>query len=822
LAWAGAQGADVLQGRAFEAGGRLPYQPLVEALRSRIEQENAPDDLLSDPWLAELSRLLPELRDRYPDLPTPTDDEIAARIRLFEAVVRLVLALAERAPAVLFLDDIQWADTATLDVLHYAARRWIESKSPILLLMSMRTENLATTSAISNWLWGMEHDVKLEDIALEALTFDATLQLMSALGTGNINTLGKWLFAETGGQPFYLMETIKALLERGMLERRLQVDGKWVVVFEAAPSSLDVLQHFLPPGVREVIRSRLDQLIPASLDLLVAGAVLGRTFTFERICRVAGLKEDEGLPALDEILKKRLLQEATRESGEQLVTFVGDYFFTHDKIRDVVYSEAGEARRRIFHRGALEELEAAAVPAAELAQHALAAGLLEPAFQLSLEAGENAMQVFAVRDAIEYYEQARRLLTERSRQKKALPALPVMALQQLYTQLGRAYEFTSESEAARNVYSAMLDLSRELGTPTMECAALNRLATLAVHESFDFDQAHALLQQALQVAESNNDITGMVETEWNLAQLKFYQFDVRSQIAHGERALQLARQLGQPELIARSLNVIALGKKETGSWIEGEACVEEAFTLYRQLGNRAMQADCLCLLASILLNTGRTQEGITAARAAYTMSLEIENAWGQATGSFHLAIGAMEMGAYSEALIYAQQCISVAYTQNILSWQGLGLVLLGTIYRAMLTLDEARAAHLEAFEFYKTANYPPLLQMVAAELCADCAMMGLWEDAHLYALQALVTDEYYILLSTRLAHWCQSLPARSRRLASRLHLNSAYRLRRAALASLSDVSGAIDKCPVLIQSCRTRSVRMVTFLAPTRSACSMY
>ena len=89
LAWAGAQGADVLQGRAFEAGGRLPYQPLVEALRSRIEQENAPDDLLSDPWLAELSRLLPELRDRYPDLAAPGGDETAARIRLFEAVVRL-------------------------------------------------------------------------------------------------------------------------------------------------------------------------------------------------------------------------------------------------------------------------------------------------------------------------------------------------------------------------------------------------------------------------------------------------------------------------------------------------------------------------------------------------------------------------------------------------------------------------------------------------------------------------------------------------------------------------------------------------------------
>ena len=71
VAWARSQGADALSGQAFEMGGRLPYQPLVEALRQRLEEENAPEDLLEDLWLAELSRLLPELRVRYPDLPAP-------------------------------------------------------------------------------------------------------------------------------------------------------------------------------------------------------------------------------------------------------------------------------------------------------------------------------------------------------------------------------------------------------------------------------------------------------------------------------------------------------------------------------------------------------------------------------------------------------------------------------------------------------------------------------------------------------------------------------------------------------------------------------
>jgi DNA-binding SARP family transcriptional activator len=181
LGWAVAQGADVLQGQAFEAGGRVAYQSLVEALRRRLEREHAPGDLLSDVWLAELSRLLPELCERYPDLPPLAIEEAVARTRLFEAIARLGQALSKQAPLVLFIDDVQWADAASLDVLQYVSRRWAESGTRMLLLVGLRSEAVMTTPLLTDWLSSLGHYLSLTRLLLAPLTLDATLLLVQSL-----------------------------------------------------------------------------------------------------------------------------------------------------------------------------------------------------------------------------------------------------------------------------------------------------------------------------------------------------------------------------------------------------------------------------------------------------------------------------------------------------------------------------------------------------------------------------------------------------------------------------------------------------------------
>ena len=157
----------------------------------------------------------------------------------------------------------------------------------------------------------------------------------------------------------------------------------------------------------------------------------------------------------------------------------GRYVFAHAKIHAVVYAEAGEARRSIFHRRALEALQAAAAPAAELAYHALAAGLAEPAFHWSIAAGDEAMQVVAVSSAISFYEQAQHLMDEHLHGHDLGAMLPASEIEHLYTHLGQAYELNAEWEKARAVYTLMLAYAQDACQPEMKSTALNRLTILA-------------------------------------------------------------------------------------------------------------------------------------------------------------------------------------------------------------------------------------------------------------------------------------------------------------------------------------------------------
>jgi DNA-binding SARP family transcriptional activator/predicted ATPase len=754
LRWTRAQGADVLEARAFETGSRLPYQPLVEALRPRLEGEQDLQTLLSDVWLAELVRLLPEFRERLPNLPPPLSvGEAEAGTRLFEAIARLGHALARRAPVVLFIDDVQWADAASLDVLQYACRRWAAAHLPVLLLSTFRSEDLASSVALADWLTSLERNLPVRRQTLISLTFEDTLWLVQSVfgaerGTtgngsegqaqkeGRIEAWSRWLFAQTRGHPFFLIEHLKLFAERRDLLRHeagtVQISPDRLIHQEIAPSTL-------PSSVRDFIHARLTRLSHSALTLCMAAAVLGDGCTFDQLCRVADSNDNQGLSALDELLTRGLLQ----ETG-------GRCFFAHDSIRAGVYAETGGIRRRVLHRRALEALQAASAPPAELAHHALAAGLLDAAAHLSIAAGDAAMRLFAARDAIAQYEQARQLVRrsnespQPSGEENAVVSLA--ELSQLYLQLGWAYELSSQFAQAESLYEELLTLARALHEPVMECAALNRLATQAAQSNLDLARAEELLQQALVIAESSQNKAGVAETAWNLAQTGFYAAKMSASLPHAERALALARELNQQELIGRSLHALATLEAALGKQTESLSHAEEARMLYVALGNRVREVGCLCVIAKASIDGGQLQEGIDAARAALAMSEAMEDSWGHINTAIQLVPGLLDRGACGEAFAVGQRAVALARTLEITPLLVIILIEWGNVCRAMLAPEAAKIAHSEALARCEGFMPPHYVGWIAGELCADCVVAGQWQQAYTYALKAAAARDPTILL----------------------------------------------------------------------------
>jgi DNA-binding SARP family transcriptional activator len=347
LTWATVQGADVLAGRALETEGGLPYAPLLLALRERLERENAPEDLLEDVWLAELTRLLPELRERYPDLFPGVGDAGEARVRLFEAVARLLRALATRQPLALVLDDAQWVDGATRDLVRYLVQRLAGAR--LLVVLAVRAEDAALHPEIVGWLAGLARDVAARRLDLAPLTVTETRRLvvgLAAAGADNAGSaqrrdgasrLGTWIHAQTGGRPAIIVELLRALVEEGSVE--LHADDHGGPALDV-PANWQPEEDAIPARIRALIGAQVAYLDSPAQQVLTAGALLGDGFMVEQICRAVEISERAAADALDRLVRAGLVEE-----GEP-----GCYTLTYALLRVVVRAQAGSACRQAIGR----------------------------------------------------------------------------------------------------------------------------------------------------------------------------------------------------------------------------------------------------------------------------------------------------------------------------------------------------------------------------------------------------------------------------------------------------------------------------------------
>lgn len=550
------QGARILQGRCYEFERLLPYQPAAEALHSLAPDVAAAAFAAIPDWAAaQVVRLAPDLVGTSPPTPLlrgegrPPPPSLGgkreagvgypeAQERLFEAISRFLAALTDQAPLLLILEDLHWAADSTLQLLHYLVRSTVAHR--LLIVGTLRAEAVPAAHPLATLGRRLERDGLARRLALSPLPAAAVAELIGQMsGDGAaVAPLAQRLHRETEGNPFYLIETVKALFEQGAI--RVEA-GSW----RADYAALGRGRLPLPASVSETIAARLGRLSLAAQDAVQVAAVAGREFDLDLLKGAWGKGEEATLAALDDLLRHRLIAEGMGAAA-------ADYAFTHHKIQEVVYEGLSRHRRLHLHGQVGLALECslgaeAGARAAELAYHfeqarQLDATLTDKAVAYLLQAGQQAERQSAHREAIAYFQRGLDIL-------HAQPETSQRLQQEVELQLALAVPTTViygyASPEARHVYDQARALCRQAGDAPALFAALAGLSRY-YGVSGDHKLGFELAEQMDAIAEAAQDSALQLEAYRAIGGTLFGQGRLKEAQAFWERGIALY-DLGQHE-----------------------------------------------------------------------------------------------------------------------------------------------------------------------------------------------------------------------------------------------------------------------------------
>ena len=585
-----ARGATVLLGRCEEDVG-LSYRPWIEALSHLVVNvSKSVLDSVGPRMLADLAGLIADVRERCPYLPArEAADADYDRFRLFAAVSALIAAASENAPVVLVMDDLQWADKPSLVLL----RHLLGSSDPMRLLVigTFREGELATSPALSQFVASVHREVAVERLALRGLDDTGIIEMVQNLAGHELDseqiTIAREIRRETDGNPFFVQELLRHLVESGLVFR--QDDNRW-------GTSVDMRTAGLPQSVRDVVGQRVARLGTAAQNIMRLASVIGQDFDLDLLAAASGHTELELVELLELAEAAALVIEYPDSPGR--------FSFAHALVQQTLYEEFGTTRRQLAHREVAEALEALygadpGVHIVELAQQWMAAARpsdLAKAIGYARSAGDAAVAALAPDEASRWYGHALRLLDQ-----SADP--DVRTRLELLIALGSAQRHGGEQtlmDAAR--------LARAGGNPDALVKAV--LANTGGWQS----RSVVLNRERPEMIEAALEAVGPADSSERAMLLKLRATELAFQRDSGEcqawyaEALAMARRLGHKVTLLEILLRGTAGFWTPDSLDQRLALSREAFSLAREVGGPDAEFWAYYDLAKVTFASGLRDE----------------------------------------------------------------------------------------------------------------------------------------------------------------------------------------------------------------------
>ncbi|HET7609736.1 MAG TPA: AAA family ATPase [Gammaproteobacteria bacterium] len=565
-----ARGAATLATKCYEIEAAMPYQAVIDVVTQALElMPTAVLQKLPPVSLAEIAALVPgvALRAAVPVLSADLPE--ARQARIFHALVQLLELLTATRHLLVIVDDLQWADDASAQFLHYLARR--TAALPMLTVYAYRDEELDTRAGLAELVASVRGEAHVHHMTLARLELAETKELLASQGADLSERLAVRLHRETDGNPFFLTSMLQAM---GAGEIAAHADAELP----------------LPDALRASVRARLAHLPDDARPALDVAAVLGRRFDFESLFAVMKTSEDELLHAVETLVRWRVLREES----------AGTYDFSHDKVREVAYLEIGGAGRRLLHKAVAEALEQqdegeAHERDARLAEHYERGHVWGKALHHMVLVAQRSLKLFAVREALGWFDRAialasahRGTITER-------------ALVDLHEQRGRARAQAGQTDGAVADTRIVIDAARARGDRTKVREALIQLG-MTYRRGDDYGAAAECLGQALAECRTLGDERQVADTLYHLGTVMWSNGHNAEAIAHHAEAVALCERHGLSDLVA----VQAYHGRGEAHFFNLEhaaaiRCYERSIELARGIGDKSYESENLMMIGHAYL-----------------------------------------------------------------------------------------------------------------------------------------------------------------------------------------------------------------------------
>ena len=642
----------LLTGSCNELKGSPAYHPFAELLQAYLS--TVPPEFYDDEiqeLLPNFVRIVPQIRHIWPNLvePPPLDPKLE-QLRLMTSLAQFIKLATQKRAWFIVLENMQWADQNSLELLRYLCYHL--PATSLMIVAAYRDTEVSPSHPLTKMIDHISSSSSYHHLGLDRLDQDDLARLLADIWRQPVpKPFTQMIFHHTGGNPFYVEEVIRSLINDRIVTQ--QGEDAW---------HFPVVENIsLPTSIREAVWRRIHRLTPNTQDLLRQAAVLGHYFRFEDVLTLSGLSKWEVMEHLSLALEEELVQE-----GRSQDTFR----FAHTEIQNVLYTDLNDLRRQMLHRQAGETLERRLSNGGDqsvetLARHFEAAGEVERALLYSFKAAQQAQAAYANDTALLWYQRTAQLLEQLDSVDNniELQLSVYESIGAILSLMGRYDEALAQYDKARLQLETMSPATQ----PASRTIGIYQMIAEVYKKKGELDTAFNWLDRGLAFQPSNESSVEAAYSYLDGAVVFLRQSNTQRALEWCELGLNLASQIktqsGQ-QAVGRAYYLLGNVYSQFGQLPQAAQFCRQSVQLYQQLQDLVKQSTALLNLGIVYYEQGHWSRASEVYRQSLEIKEEIGDIYGQGQVSNNLGNLEMERGNWEKAAKLFQQSLSI--------WQKIG------------------------------------------------------------------------------------------------------------------------------------------------------